>query len=62
VIGDKPIDSYVREDANNLRDVLPAKALSRASIRRTVSLIRLDRFIEGLCKWPPDGIELGLEI
>ena len=40
VAGDKPIDSYVREDANNLRDALIARGLSRASIRRTLSVLR----------------------
>lgn len=38
--GDKPIDSYVREDANSLRDELIAKGLSRASIKRTLSVLR----------------------
>ena len=36
VAGDKPIDSYVREDANSLRDALIAKGL----IRRTLSVLR----------------------
>ena len=40
VAGDKPIDSYVREDANSLRDALIARGLSRASIRRTLSVLR----------------------
>ena len=40
VAGDKPIDSYVREDANSLRDTLIARGLSRASIRRTLSVLR----------------------
>ena len=39
VAGDKPIDSYVREDANSLRDALIAKGLSRASIKRTLSVL-----------------------
>ena len=38
--GDKPIDSYVREDANNLRDALIAKGLSRAYMKRTLSVLR----------------------
>ena len=40
VAGDKSIDSYVREDANGLRDALIARGLSRASIRRTLSVLR----------------------
>ena len=40
VAGDKSIGSYVREDANNLRDALIAKGLSRASIKRTLSVLR----------------------
>ena len=40
VAGNKPIDSYVREDANSLRDALIARGLSRASIRRTLSVLR----------------------
>jgi integrase len=40
VAGDKPIDSYVREDANSLREALIAKGLSRASIKRTLSVLR----------------------
>ena len=40
VAGDKSIGSYVREDANNLRDALIARGLSRASIRRTLSVLR----------------------
>ena len=40
VARDEPIDSYVRDDANSLRDALIARGLSRASIRRTLSVLR----------------------
>ena len=39
VAGDKSIGRYVREDANSRRDALIARGLSRASIRRTLSVI-----------------------
>ena len=40
VAGDQPIDAYVRKDANKLRDALVSKGLSRATIKRTFSVIR----------------------
>lgn len=50
VSGDKPIDAYVRQDANKLRDAMAAKGLSTATIKRTFSVIRALVAITRLCR------------
>jgi hypothetical protein len=38
--GDKPIDIYTRVEANALRDKFVAQGLSKASVKRTLNVIR----------------------
>ena len=40
VAGDKPLDKYTRQDANNLRDTLFKRNLSKQSVSRMISVIR----------------------
>ena len=38
--GDKPIDTYSRDDANNYRDSLSGRGLSSASVMKSLNIIR----------------------
>ena len=40
IAGDKPIDTYKRDEANALRDMLREKGLSNSSIKRSFNVIR----------------------
>lgn len=40
LLGDRPIDTYTRQEANQLRDALAGRGLSQASIKRNMSVVR----------------------